>query len=219
MSSCASNKKLKELERAALDAKADKAKVFSARLVAMDIRVRMKCQIPLCPHFGQTLTCPPNVPTFEEFTKVVESYDHALLVQMKSPISGDMDKLDKEEVLKYMAKPGKSPSKKDRLDEEHQDLNSMKLAAIKLHKLINDVEGIAMGMGFHYALGLIGGECMLCSECVGVGSSGKCRRPFQARPSMEGVGIDVGRTCIDAGLPFDIPPKKDITWSGLILID
>ncbi|KKM00650.1 hypothetical protein LCGC14_1802290, partial [marine sediment metagenome] len=129
MSSCASNKKLKELERAALDANADKAKVFSARLVAMDIRVRMKCQIPLCPHFGQTLTCPPNVPSFEEFTKVVESYDHALLVQMKSPISGEMDKLDKEEVLKYMAKPGKSPSKKDRLDEEHQDLNSMKLAA------------------------------------------------------------------------------------------
>ncbi len=219
MSSCASNKKLKELERAALDANADKAKVFSARLVVMDIRVSMKCQIPLCPHYGQTLTCPPNVPTFEEFSKVVESYDHALLVQLKSPISGEMDKLDKEEILKYMGHPGKTLKKKDQLDEEHQDLNNMKLAAIKLHKLINDVEGIAMGMGFHYALGLIGGECMLCTECVGVGSSQKCRRPFQARPSLEGVGIDVVRTCIDAGLPFDIPPKKDITWSGLILID
>ncbi len=219
MSSCASNKKLKELERAALDAQAHKAKVFSARLVAMDIRVRMKCEIPLCPHFGQTLTCPPNVPSFEEFTKVVESYDHALLVQIKSPISGDMDKLDKEDILKFMEQPGKKPSKEKQSEKEYKDLNSMKLAAIKLHKLINDVEGIAMSLGFHYALGLIGGECMLCSECVGVGSSKKCRRPFQARPSMEGVGIDVTRTCIDAGLPFDIPPKKDITWSGLILID
>jgi hypothetical protein len=36
---------------------------------------------------------------------------------------------------------------------------------------------------------------------------------------MEGVGIDVIQTCTRAGLPFDVPPKTEIIWSGLILVD
>jgi hypothetical protein len=35
---------------------------------------------------------------------------------------------------------------------------------------------------------------------------------------MEGVGIDVLQTCVNAGLPFDMPPKTEIVWSGLLLI-
>lgn len=60
---------------------------------------------------------------------------------------------------------------------------------------------------------------MLCPECVGISSGEACRRPYQARPSMEGVGIDVLKTSINAGLPFEMPPKKQIVWSGLVLID
>jgi hypothetical protein len=36
---------------------------------------------------------------------------------------------------------------------------------------------------------------------------------------MEGVGIDVLKTSINAGLPFEMPPKKEIIWSGLVLVD
>jgi len=90
---------------------------------------------------------------------------------------------------------------------------------VRLHKLVNEAEGKAMSLGFPYALGLIGGTCMLCPECVGPCSSQGCRRPYEARPSMEGVGIDVVQTSIKAGLPFDIPPKTEIVWSGLLLID
>jgi predicted metal-binding protein len=36
---------------------------------------------------------------------------------------------------------------------------------------------------------------------------------------MEGVGIDVIKTSAAAGLPFELPPKQEIVWSGLILID
>ena len=46
-----------------------------------------------------------------------------------------------------------------------KDLDAMKLAAIRLHKLVNEVEGKAMSLGFPYALGLIGGECMCLHQC------------------------------------------------------
>ncbi len=213
-------KKLSELEQFALEKGAYRAKAFPARLIVIDERVRLKCQIPLCPHFGCTLTCPPNVPTAEEFSKALKRYRKAILIQTRSPLSGEIDTYDKEEVMKYFAAPDTaSRSKGGEKAEKLKDLDSMKIAAIRLHKLVNDVEGKAMTLGFPYALGLIGGECMLCTECVGVDSGQACRRPYQARPSMEGVGIDVIRTSIGAGLPFDMPPKKEIIWSGLILID
>ncbi len=213
------NKKIRELERFALEKGAFKARAFSAQLVTVDERVRAKCQIPLCPHYGHCLTCPPNVMSVDEFAKALKRYKTALLVQMQSSISEDPDKHDKKEVLQYVATVGKSRKKGGDKTELYTDLDNMKIAAIRLHKLVNEVESMAMSLGFPYALGLIGGECMLCPECVGVNSGEACRRPYQARPSMEGVGIDVLKTSINAGLPFEMPPKKEIVWSGLVLVD
>lgn len=212
-------KRIKELEEFARERGAYRAKAFSARGVAVDERVRMKCEIPLCPHYGRTLTCPPNVPTVEEFRKVLRLYRKALLIQTRSPLSGDMDSYDREEVKKFFIAPGKATKAKGGEEKEAaKDFDNVRVAAIMLHKLVNEVEGKAMSLGFPYALGLIGGECMLCPECVGVGSHERCRRPYEARPSMEGVGIDVIRTSINAGLPFETPPKNEIVWSGLVLI-
>ena len=210
--------KFGQLEQFAIEHGAYRARAFSARLVALDERVKLKCQIPLCPHYGRTLTCPPNVPPYEEFVKAVKHYRTALLVQVRSTMTGDMEACDREEVLKFFASPGVAQKDKggDKSGTE-KDLDAMKIAAMRLHKLVNDVESKAMSLGFPYALGLIGGECMLCHECAGPGKA--CRRPFEARPSMEGVGIDVIKTAAKAGLPFELPPKQEIVWSGLILID
>ena len=52
-----------------------------------------------------------------------------------------------------------------------------------------------------------------------IGAGAGCRRAYQARPAMEGVGIDVVKTSQNAGLPFDIPPKNEVVWSGLVLIE
>ncbi|MEK6673393.1 MAG: DUF2284 domain-containing protein [Nitrospirota bacterium] len=220
METKAEAKKLKQLEKLAIEKGAYRAKAFSARGVAIDARVRMKCQIPLCPHYGKTLTCPPNVPTVEEFKKALACYRKTLLIQTRSPLSGDMDAYDKEEVIKFFTAPAKiSIAKGGDKTEEGKDFHNVRVSAVRLHKIVNEVEGNAMTLGFPYALGLLGGECMLCYECVGVKSGQSCHRPYEARPSMEGVGIDVIRTCVKAGLPFDIPPKTEIIWSGLVLID
>jgi predicted metal-binding protein len=210
--------KIRQIVTAAVEKGAYRAKAFSARLVAVDERVRLKCQIPLCPHFGTTLTCPPNIPTVEEFSRALRRYRKAVLVQMRSPITMKMEQVDREEALRFFERGGRTEQEKGgKKTEAAKNFDDMKLAALRLHKLVNEVEGMAMCLGFPYALGLIGGECKLCSSCIGPG--GACRRPYQARPSMEGVGIDVIQTSIRAGLPFAIPPVGEIIWSGLVLID
>lgn len=202
----------------ALDKGAWKAKAFSARKVVVDERVRLKCEIPLCPHFGTTLTCPPNVPSVNEFRTALRRYRTAVLVQTRAPLSLAMDDFDKEVVLKFLETHNASPVQKGgEPDEARRNLEDVKLQAVRLHKLVNEVEAQAVSLGFHYALGLIGGDCMLCPKCAGPGTG--CRRPYQARPAMEGVGIDVVKTSRNAGLPFDIPPKNEVVWSGLVLIE
>jgi len=202
----------------ALDKGAWRAKAFSAKKVVVDERVRIKCQIPLCPHYNSTLTCPPNVPTVDEFRTVLRLYKTAVLLQTRAPLTLSMDDFNKEEVLKFLASRNTSSLQKGgELDKAQKDMEDVKLQSIRLHKLVNEVEAHAVSMGFHYALGLIGGDCMLCPKCAGLGAA--CRRPYQARPSMEGIGIDVVKTSWNAGLSFDIPPKHEVVWSGLVLIE
>jgi predicted metal-binding protein len=209
-----------ELENFAIEKGASSARVFPARLVVVDERVRLKCQIPLCPHYGQCLTCPPNVPGVEEFSRALKRYEKAMLVQTRTSLSGEMESFAKEDAIRFLVSPGKKqPANAGKDPAAARDFGNVRLAAVRLHKLVNEVEGKAMSLGFHYALGLIGGECMLCPECAGAGQGKGCRRPYEARPSMEGVGIDVIETSRKAGLPFEMPPKKEIVWSGLILID
>lgn len=208
---------IKAVLQFALEKGAWRAKAFSARKVVVDERVRLKCQIPLCPHFNRTLTCPPNVPGLDEFTAALRRYRTAVMVQTRAPLTLSMDAFDKDQVLKFLETPGSVPKGGEGQDQTQSNLEDVKLQSVRLHKLVNEVEAQALSKGFHYALGLIGGECMLCPKCSGPGTG--CRRPFQARPSMEGVGIDVVKTALTAGLPFEIPPKQEVIWSGLVLID
>lgn len=212
--------RFRELESFAREKGAYRTKIFSARLIAVDERVRMKCQIPLCPHYGRSLVCPPNVPTVEEFRTALARYKRAIMIQTRSLIEKEKDTYDKEKVMKFFAEPGSiKKAQKGEEDNGEGDFRDAKAAAIELHKLVNEVEGKVMALGFPFALGLIGGECMLCPQCVGINSGKACNRPYEARPSLEGLGIDVIATSTRAGLPFDIPPKKEIIWSGLVLID
>ncbi len=216
-------KTLKSLEAFAIEKGAGRAKIFSARKVVVDDRVRMKCQIPRCPHYGIGLNCPPNVPTVDEFRRSLALYTSALLIQTVSPIGVEMNSYERKEVLDFFkgkeALSGKSNNNMEEGEEKdrRKDFDNTRFAAVKLHKIINETELKAMSLGFYYSLGLIGGDCMLCSSCTGVGSP--CRRPYESRPAIEGLGVDVISTSRNAGLPFDMPPVSEIVWTGLILVD
>jgi predicted metal-binding protein len=88
---------------------------------------------------------------------------------------------------------------------------------LRLHKIIHALEGGAFSLGYPLAAGLIGGSCKLCKTCVG--ATNACRHPLMARPSMEGMGIDVIKTAKNIGLPFRFHSRNHLFWNGLLLID
>jgi predicted metal-binding protein len=88
---------------------------------------------------------------------------------------------------------------------------------LKLHKIIHELEKEALSSGFPLAAGLIGGSCKLCRKCVGPAKP--CRYPLIARPSIEGMGIDVIQTAKKIGRPFDFSSPNRLFWNGLLLFD
>ena len=89
-------------------------------------------------------------------------------------------------------------------------------AELKLAEVVSDLELSAFQYGFYQALGLSVGGCKLCRECTPRGEP--CRHPFKARPSPEGFGIDITELAREAGVEVEWPPKKYVSFIGLILV-
>lgn len=178
---------------------------MDARGVVLDPRVRLKCTVPMCEHYGHNLMCPPNVMPLQEFGKVLERYSRAILVQYPIPVrSFTIDDSARGMEQAYADK------------EYYQQLLCSEIAFIDLMGLL---EKEALRTGHRFAAAFSGGACRLCDECVGQGSGKSCRHPFRSRPATEAMGIDVFETARNAGLPFDLPPKDRPVWNGLLLVD
>lgn len=148
--------------------------------------------------------CPPNTMAVGKFREIVELYDKAILVQIES----GFDSRDK----------AKNGLDKELCGELERQTASKELGN-KLHALVNRLEAAAFKNGFYLAAGFIGSDCELCDECVGIDSGEQCRRPFEARPSMQAMGIDVIETCKRAGMPVLLSSKAKVRWTGLILLE
>jgi predicted metal-binding protein len=85
-------------------------------------------------------------------------------------------------------------------------------------RLMSGLEAEAFKMGYRFAAAFAGGDCVLCDVCAGVNGQ-PCNHPFEARPSMEAVGIDVVATAEAAGLTIELPADEHPRWTGLLLID
>jgi len=198
------DKKLRNLMTAAKNLGATEAKIVSTEDIVVDKRVRLKCAIPICVDYGRHLLCPPNAMPVDEFSEIVRLYRKAIILQ----IEADVDSSDKS---------------RRHLDKDTcKNLERSTSAArweTRLHRLVNQMETLAFKQGFYLAVGLTGGNCRLCRECVVPQSGELCRHPFEARPSMEAMGIDVVRTCKKVGLPLNLSSKKNVRWTGLVLLD
>ena len=199
-----SKKSQAELVREAKKLGAVDAVIMDSSDIIVDERVRLKCEMPRCSNFDAHLLCPPNLMPVSEFKKAVRKYRKALIVQIES----HHDSLDK-------SRAGLTLKLCTELERKLRSTDPEKA----LHRLINRLEASAFKKGCYLALGLIGGECLLCPECVGSQSGEPCRHPFEARPSMEAMGIDVVKTCKNAGLPLSLSSDKTVRWTGLVLLD
>ena len=183
---------------------ATRVKVISARDVVVDKRVRLKCSVPRCVDYDRNLMCPPNVMPVDEFEEILGLYNTALILQVEadSDSSAKLKKdLDMNTCEKILA-----------------EINADKWQ-LKLHRLVNAVEAEAFRQGYYLAAGLAGGECCLCAKCVTPYGRKTCRHPFQARPSMEAMGIDVIRTSKKAGMPVVLSSLRHLRWTGLVLLE
>lgn len=193
-----------ELVKAAKAHGATSAKIIPASDVYVDKRARLKCLVPRCSSYGRHLLCPPNLMPVDEFKEVLDCYGNALLLQVEA----DVDSSDKS--TKHLCN--------DLREEVESDTDSREWQ-LKLLRLVNTTEAIAFKLGFYFAAGLTGGECSLCGECVTPQSGKPCVHPFEARPSMEAMGIDVIWTCKKAGMPVSLSSKNKVRWTGLVLLD
>jgi len=139
----------------------------------------------------------------EEFKEILNCYESALLLQIEAGV----DSRDKS--VKHMD---------DDICKKIESETGSRECQLKLLLLVNAMEAIAFKMGFYFAAGLSGGECCLCSECVTPQSGKPCQHPFEARPSMEAMGIDVIRTCEKAEMRVFLSSKNSVRWTGLVLL-
>ncbi len=160
---------LEILKQKTLEFGASMAEIIPSAWVKVDERVRLKCAVPLCPLFGSNIYCPPHGFEPEFMRKALAEYSWAILYALDViPVEHFADRpVERQFAIQWTKR-------------------NMEIAA--------KVETLAFGKGYYLALGLCQFNCLrvLCKQerCL-VLSGDRCPFPLKARPSMEGVGIDV----------------------------
>ncbi len=199
------------LRKAALDLGVSGARIISASEIVVENRVSLKCKTG-CPTYGTRLTCPPHVPTPEEFRKILAEYHCALLVKFTVPVAADPDVICS--LQKYLFDPEADPQKKDRADSfmnQYVDGNTSRLDTMLA------LEKTAFNAGFTFAQALVNGSCRLCGTCNV--NAGICIHPTLARIQEHAVGITMKKTADNAGMPIRFPVTGHPEPMAVLLID
>jgi predicted metal-binding protein len=195
---------LERFRQKALELGASAAEVISASEVLVQERVWLKCLVPLCHMAGTNPYCPPNTPQPDFIRKALSQYRWAVLF-----------KRDVKNLEEYVA------------TSEAQQKEQAGLAVARgFHKktveIVGLLESYAQSEGYDLAMGFSSGSCRvnLCNgaPCAFI-KEGECRFSMMARPSMEGVGIDVFDLCHKVGwqayMIRNIEPDLGVIPSGV----
>ena len=196
------------------------AKVIEASAVATDPRVTLKCRIPPCEMYGRNHMCPPFSPTSEETAKVVDAYKKGILVGVETKLPA--------EYWEFIQREGENLCKVLEDKEYVVWLDKIQVSLWnKLHECVMEVEREAHNRGYYFAVGYVASTCYLCwpgAEAPAIEQNNycptkkPCKRPYEARPSMEAAGIDVFTTCRNAGVDLKLANKDSFSWTGLVLV-
>ncbi|MFA4964627.1 MAG: DUF2284 domain-containing protein [Thermoleophilia bacterium] len=197
---------------------ADRAAPLPARAVVVDERVRLKCRIPLCAHYGVNLMCPPHTPSPAETREALARYGDTLVVQRGIPLTQTAvdDALAGMGYAEAKAAGAAATAGGEARQQGYE--RTLRESQNEFAAVMTALEAEAFKLGYRFAAAYAGGDCVLCDVCVGP-SGEACRHPFEARPSMEAVGIDVIATADAAGIPVEMPAADHPAWTGLLLID
>jgi len=86
-----------------------------------------------------------------------------------------------------------------------------------INRIVTRLEREAFLSGYYKAYGMGSGPCRLCNSCA---VNKPCKKPYQARPSMEASGIDVFKTARNNGFRIEVLKSTDCrgNYFGLVLI-
>jgi predicted metal-binding protein len=187
-----------ELTELAVNAGAEREliKYLSAdKIDIADSWVRWKCMFG-CSNYGNSLCCPPYIPSPEETKKLVQQYEHAILIGFRGTT---------ENILQHHMKMNKTIYKLE------------KAAFFK---------GFVKALGFAAGTCLFCKKCIIQEESLkGMPAEVArryCRHKNKARPSLEAVGIDVFSTVHNAGIELEVITENNIEKMkhfGVILLE
>ncbi len=199
------------LEKAALELGAIDAKVIPASDVFVENRVPLKCRTG-CVGYGKKLTCPPYVPTAEEFRKILSEYSYVMLVKFRSPAKAEPDVICS--IYRYWLDPDAPAKKKEQADtfwkEYFGESKNILLTMLELEKT-------AFNAGHTLTLALVNGSCRLCETCNI--KNGICAHPSMARIPEHAVGVNMKKTAERAGMALQFPVSGNPTPMAMLLID
>jgi predicted metal-binding protein len=182
------------LEKAAQELGAIEARIIPANDVFVENRVPLKCRTG-CVGYGKKLTCPPYVPSVDEFRKILSEYSYVMLVKFSSPARAENDVICS--IYRYWL---------DYFGESRRIL----LAMLELEKA-------AFNAGYTLALALVNGSCRLCESCNV--KSGICTHPSMARIPEHALGVNMKKTAEKAGMAIQFPVSGNPTPMAMLLID
>lgn len=198
------------LKESALKLGAIDAKVVQSDHIFVEDRVTLKCRG--CVGYGKKLTCPPHVPTPEEFRRILGEYQYGLLVKFKSPARTDDDVV--KSIYKYWLDPAAPTDKKEKASvfwNEYFDYSKEILLTML------ELEKAAFNEGYTFAVAFVNGSCRLCEKCNL--ENGICLHPNMARIPEHAVGINMKKTAQEAGMALKFPIKGNPEPMALLLID
>lgn len=190
---------VKELKTIALGGGATAVIQIEPKDIVVAQWVRNKCQFG-CSLFGKRFTCPPYTPTPEETAIALQSYHQALLVEFANL----------------------------RLERTENISAPLKAIEKEVQNILYHMERAAFLSGYERAFAYKGGPCHLCQDCPAIKLENpnlfykkECKYPKEARPSMEGAGIDVFSTVRRAGLEVHVVRERDELFKnfGLVLLE
>lgn len=94
-----------------------------------------------------------------------------------------------------------------------------------IQKLMAELEREAFLSGLYKAFAYVGGACRLCDNCTAdqvqsptLFDKRRCVNIKIARPSMEGVGIDVYQTAKNSGYDLKVVPNEGMCFTSFCLL-
>ncbi len=180
---------------------ADEAVHLAVDHIPVDEKVVADCAGGNCEGYGLSANCPPHAQPPAETRALLAQYKDALLVGKRFPL----------EVM-----------------QKGWDSREWRGAFHSIYKLVAKLEDAVRADGHTRAIAFAAGSCR-AAFCAGfdtctVLEGEPCRFPKLARPSMEGVGIDVYAAMEKAGIDFtrvgewSEDEEEMVTLVGLVIV-